>query len=152
MTHVLIRRFGTVIDISPDGQSPLDPMIVSLLHPHLSYEHRTLLRGHDRFGPDGRKRSMDIEIRRMYDLEYGRLVTGFGFIFKVNQILQQHGITAHYIDVSPAKAANTYATDWARVHQFIQRFYGGFRPRQEECLQLIEANHCLLYTSPSPRD
>lgn len=150
MSHVVIRRCGTMIDISPDGQSPLHPGIVDLLRPKLSYEHRTLLQGHARFGPDGRKRSVDVEIRRMFSLEEGRLVTGFGFIFAINQILRQNGITAHYIDLSPPKPEGTYEPDWENVNRYMDeltRIHGKeykFRPRQEECLRQIASHECGL--------
>lgn len=139
-----------MIDISPDGQSPLHPGIIELLHPKLSYEHITSLRGHERYGIDGRKRSVHVEVRRMYSLEEGRLVTGFGFIYSINQILKQAGITAHYVNLSPPKPEGTYTPDWDNVQRFmeeISRIRGKeykFRPRQEECLRTIAANECGL--------
>jgi hypothetical protein len=137
MTEVLIRRFGTLIDISPDGRNPLDPGIVALLTPMLMYEHKTLLRGHERFGPDGQTRSIDIETKHMYGLEQGRLVTGFGFLTRIHQALTLHGIRVRYIDISPPKQAGVYEPDWENLARHIT-----FRPRQEECLRAIVANEC----------
>ena len=135
MTHVLVRRSGTLIDISPDGRQPLDPRIVELLRPKLTYEHKTLLRGHQRYSPDGHSSSMSIEMRAMYRLDEGRLITGFGFLTSIAEILQRNGITPHYIDLSPAKAEGVYVPDWDNVRRYVQ-----FRPKQEECLQYITQN------------
>ena len=139
MTHLLVRRSGTLIDISPDGQSPLDPRIVELLRPLLTYEHKTLLRGHNRYGPDGQQRGIDVELRHMYALEQGRLVTGFGFLTSINEILTRHGIVLHYIDLSPPKRDGVYVPDWDNVRRHIT-----FRARQEECLRQIANNECGL--------
>lgn len=137
MTHVLIRRSGTLLDISPDGVHPLDPSIIGLLQPLLSYEHKTLLRGHGRYGPDGESRNIDIELRNMYSLEQGRLVTGFGFLTSIVEIFRRHGIIPHYIDLSPAKPPDVYTPDWDNVRRYVE-----FRPKQEECLWYISQNEC----------
>ncbi len=139
MSHILVRRSGTLIDLSPDGRSPLDPQIVELLRPLLSYDHKTLLRGHNRYGPDGNARGIDIERRNMFSLEEGRLVTGFGFLTSIASILQRHGITPHYIDLSPPKAPGVYEPDWDNVRKYIN-----FRPKQEECLYYVTQNQCGL--------
>lgn len=137
MSHVLIRRSGTLIDISPDGVAPLDPGIVAILQPSLSYQHKTLLRGHARYGPDGNQHSVDIETRNMYAIEEGRLVTGFGFLQRLADILRRHGITPHYIDISPPKNPSVYTPDWENASRYTQ-----FRARQEDCLRSITENEC----------
>ena len=95
MNDVLIRRLGSLIDISPDGQSPLPPELVQYLHPKLSYEHKELLRGNARYSPDGRRGTMHIETRNMYSVEQGRLVTGFGFLTAVVDMLAAAGVRSH---------------------------------------------------------
>jgi len=137
VSHVLIRRNGTLIDISPDGKNPLDPALVDALKPLLTYQHKKLLRGHDRYGPDGIQRNIDIETRYMYALEEGRLVTGFGFLTAIAGILQRRGVTPHYYDINPVKDPAIYEPDWENVRRHIK-----FRARQEECLQCIAANPC----------
>ena len=136
MTHVLIRRSGTLIDISPDGVNGLDPGIVDYLRPSLTYEHKTLLRGHERFMPDGTERSMDIEVRRMFELEEGRLTTGFGFLTTIVEQLRAAGITPHYYDLSPERQRpDCYEADWENCQRYVE-----FRPKQEECLRYITQN------------
>lgn len=134
---VLIRRSGTLIDISPNGTDPLDSRIVDLLRPLLTYEHKTLLRGHKRYGPDGDQGSIDIELKHMYALEQGRLVTGFGFLTSISEILQRHGIQIRYVDISPAKRPDVYTPDWENCRRYVQ-----FRAKQEECLHYITQNEC----------
>jgi superfamily II DNA or RNA helicase len=139
MTDLLVRRSGTLIDISPDGQTPIDPRIVEMLKPLLTYQHKTLLRGHQRYGPDGNSRAMDIEVRNMFKMEEGRLVTGFGFLTSIAQLLGRHGIRLHYVDLSPPKDPSVYVPDWDNVRRYVQ-----FRPKQEECLYYISQNECGL--------
>ena len=139
MTQVVIRRFGTLIDLSEDGRRPVAPWIIELLHPLLSYEHKTLLRGHSRYSPDGRQSNMEVEVRRMYGIEEGRLVTGLGFLTSIVEKLARNGIVPGYVDVSPKKADNVYEPDWDNVRRYIT-----FRPKQEECLQYISRNQCGL--------
>ena len=135
MTEVLIRRLGNMIDISPDGQSPLDPRIVGVLTPELSYEHKTLLRGHQRFGPDGRGRAVDIETRQMYTIEDGRLVTSYGFYERILRAFQRLGVRTKYIDLTPQKDPLIYQPDWENVNRYVT-----FRARQEECLRVMTQN------------
>jgi len=133
---LLVRRSGSLIDISPDGHSPLDMRVVELLRPLLTYDHKTILQGHQRYGPDGQARSIDIETRNMYGIEEGRLTTGFGFLTSITHRLQQHGYVLQYLDLSPARARpDCYELDMVAAGRHIE-----FRARQEECLQLIAQN------------
>jgi len=139
VTDLLVRRSGTLIDISPDGRSSLDPRIIELLRPLLSYNHKTVLRGHQRYGPDGHQRAVDVELRNMYRIEEGRLVTGFGFLTSIAQKLQRHGIQLHYVDLSPPKDPDVYTPNWDNCRKYVQ-----FRAKQEECLHYITQNQCGL--------
>jgi len=140
MNNLIVRRSGTLIDLSPDGQSPLPLNVAQLLHPLLSYEHKTLLRGHQQYGPDGMRDTMSVETRTMYAMEEGRLVTGFGFLTSIVEALQARGIGVEYHDLSPAKEiADVYEPNWDNVRQHIE-----FRAKQEECLQYIAGNQCGL--------
>lgn len=134
--HVLIRRSGSLIDISPNGQSPLDPRLIELLRPQLTYDHKTILRGHDRYSPDGNTRNVDIETKQMFSLEQGRLLTSYGFLTTVCETLRRHGVTPHYMDLSPERQRpRCYEPDWDNVRRLIE-----FRPKQEECLWYISQN------------
>lgn len=139
MDSVVIRRFGSLIDLSADGRNPIDPRIIGFLHPLLSYEHKKLLRGHQRYSPDGQVANMEVELRHLYGVEEGRLVAGFGFLTTIVEALMAHGITPRYVDISPAKEEGVYEPDWDNVRQHIT-----FRDKQEECLQYVSQNQCGL--------
>lgn len=139
MPDVLIRRYGNLIDISSDGTNPPDPRVIAMLRPVLSYSHKTMLRGHHCYGPDGQKRTIDIEVRNMFNIEEGRLVTGFGFLTSVAEVLASHGVTAGYVDMKPPADPSVYVPDWDNVRSIME-----FRPGQEECLYYVSQNQCGL--------
>lgn len=135
--QLLMRRCGTMIDISPDGVSPLPPDIQRLLLPYLTYQHKRLLRGAEQYDPvTGDRGSITVEPRALYAVEQGRLVTGYGFIPLLGSVLRQAGHQLHYIDISPPRERpDCYDFDWEAVdRQFT------FRPRQRECLEAIVNN------------
>lgn len=131
---LLIRRQGTLIDVSPDGRSPLPQPIIDLLSPHLVYQHKQLLRGLDAYDPTtGEYQSIALENRWLFRLEQGRLTTGYGFTAKIARILQQAGHDVRYQDISPPRERpNCYVPDWNRVRANFE-----FRPRQEDCLRAL---------------
>jgi superfamily II DNA or RNA helicase len=135
--QILIRRAGTLIDVSPDGCSPLPREIVYLLSGHLVYQHKKLLRGADAFDPaTGERQSMQIETRYLYTMEHGRLATGYGFLPKIHRLLQQAGHEVYFTDLSPPRERpKCYDTDWETVVRTFE-----FRARQVECLQAIVNN------------
>jgi len=133
--QVLIRRNGTLIDLSPDGQSPLPEELHHLLLSHMKYDHVKLLRGQDSYDPEtGEHENVKITPTNLYRWDqHGKLVTGYGYIPKVMRVLQAAGHSVNYIDVSPARPRpDCYVPDWDNVHQHFE-----FRARQEECLQAI---------------
>lgn len=121
MSSLLIRRFGRMIDISPDGRSPLDPRLVASLVPHLSYQKRIFVRGHQQYAPDGtRGNSVEIENRRMYAIEEGRLTTSYGFYHKIVTLLHQWGFALGYVDMSPPpERPHRFVEHWDRVNQHV---------------------------------
>ena len=137
---VLIRRSGTLIAIGPsDYFGELDPRIVEMLHPALKYDHVTVLRGNERYMPDGQVRNVDIEPQHMYRIENNCVITGFGFLERIKEIFRINGVTVKYLDQSPQKPEGVYVPDWDNLRQYVT-----FRPRQEECLQAITNNECGL--------
>lgn len=139
MSTLLIRRLGSLIDISPDGNTATPAAVVSLLHPVLSYEHKELLRGHQQYSPDGTKQNMRVTLMKMYTTEQGRLTTGFGFLTRVVTILRQHGYHLLYQDLHPHPHPEVYQPDWENLQRYVQ-----LRPRQPECLMAIANNQCGL--------
>lgn len=144
--HLLIRRCGTLIDISPDGRSPLPPPIIELLQPALIYQYKRILRGAESFDhATGRRQNVAIEDREMYTIDSGRLTTGYGFTPRLVRILQAAGHLVHLVDVSPARVRpECYTPDWNLVQQHIT-----FRPRQAECLAAIASSPGGLIDAPT---
>lgn len=99
MPRLVVRRDGNMIDISPDGVQPLPAAVVSLLRPHLTYQHRTLLRGMAKVEAGV---GLQVEDRRVYELEAGRLVTTLGMSGKIFPVLQAAGYTLQCMDLTPA--------------------------------------------------
>lgn len=132
--RLLIRRSGTLIDVSPDGRSPLPEQIRALLEPHLVYEHLHLLHGHQAWDADtGRRERVKVEVKNMFRYEDGRLTTGYGFIPKILRILQAAGHETHYYDVSPPRQRpDCYTPAWDNLRRYFEP-----RARQLECLEVI---------------
>jgi hypothetical protein len=137
---LLIRRSGTLVDLSPDGVSPLPPSVVDYLRPHLRYEYREFLQPHERFLPDGSRlpSPIVIEPRYLFAQEHGRLVTSFGLLPRVIRALQSAGVELRYVDISPPRARpECYTPDWDNLWQKFSP-----RAKQAECLAAIAAAEC----------
>jgi superfamily II DNA or RNA helicase len=145
--HLVIRRSGTLIEISPDGQTPLPAPIVACLHPYLQYDHRHLLRGAAAYDSvTGHRESVEIVTKLMYRLEGGRLVTGFGFLPRIVNLLRAQGHIVHFVDISPPRRRpNCYETNWEGLAQAGLQF----RPRQLECLLAIANNPGGVIVAPT---
>lgn len=139
MASVLIRRYGTLMDLSADGASPPPEYAVRALLPELSYEHRQHLHGVDRYNVDGTQQAVDVVLKRMYArLPDGRLQFGFGHTDKVVRILRQCQLEVRYADLSPPRTRpNCYTADWDNVRRMV-----AFRSRQEDCLRQISQREC----------
>jgi hypothetical protein len=136
--QLLIRRSGTLIDLSPDGRSPLPSLLIEEIAPHLTYEHKTVLRGHDAWCPaSGSREGMRIESRNLFRLEQGRLTTGYGFIPKLTRLLEGAGHQVRIMDISPPRERpDCYTLDWANLMRHFEP-----RPRQLECLARIGSSY-----------
>ncbi len=134
MQEVVIRKYGNIIDVSPDGQSPLPQQYVDLLSADMTYVHKETLHGAAAFDPvTGERRAVRLESRKLYVVEQGRLTCGAGYLARVCRRFEALGIRPRFIDVSPPlKRPEAYVPHWDHVRQHIK-----FRPRQEECLQAI---------------
>jgi Type III restriction enzyme, res subunit/Helicase conserved C-terminal domain len=129
-----IRISGNVLEISPDGKTPLPQVCKDLLEPALKYKYRKVLRGKEAFDHTGARRGMVMEERRLYDYDaYGRMVTGAGFLNKVEDLLTAAGHKATCLDLNPPHPnPNRFDTDWDNVFREMS-----FRPRQEEVLVAV---------------
>lgn len=133
--RLLIRRLGTLVDVSPDGRASLPQEVLDQLAPHLTYDHKQILRGHQAWDhQSGLREGIQIQPRNLFRLEQGRLTTGYGFIPKILRILQAAGHDVRFIDLSPPRERpDCYEPDWANLTQHFNP-----RPRQIECLEVMD--------------
>ncbi len=134
--QLLIRRQGTLIDVSPDGHSPLPRDLVEVLKPHLRYDHKRLLRGNESYDPtSGLRHQIEITVRDLYRLEQGRLATGYGFIARITRILQSLGHQVAYLDMTaPREDPECYTPNWENLQRSTWR---PRHQRQMDCLAAI---------------
>lgn len=134
--QLLIRRVGTLIDVSPDGRSPLPEALVEQLQPYLSYEYKKLLRGHDAWNSaTGAREGVQIKQLNLFRMEQGRLTTGYGFIPRITRVLQAWGHDVHLVDLTPTRARpDCYTPDWRLLNAKFDP-----RPAQLNCLQAVSA-------------
>lgn len=140
MTQLLIRRQGALIDIGPADGTPLPQQLLDAMTQRFSFQLRKLIRGRAQFYDDAgnqRTSGVEVETKRMYVLENGRLVTGFGFLTTLVELVQQHGHTCAYYDLQPPENPQVYEPDWENARRNVK-----FRKKQEECLYYISQNQC----------
>lgn len=130
--QLLIRRLGTLVDVSPDGRSPLPSHILDRLEPEFTYDHQRFVRGPDAYDPvEGYRERIVVEPRNLFRVEQGRFTTGYGFIPRLTRILRQDGHDVRYKDLSPPRVRpKCYNADWDNLRANFNP-----RPRQMECLE-----------------
>jgi superfamily II DNA or RNA helicase len=131
----VISQRGPLIEVSADGQHPLDGEIVRKLTKPLVYTHLEYRRGQAAYNPaTGLFEKVISEQRRLYQVSSsGCLCCQKGFRHKIARILRDDGYVVHYVNYDPAKAGNVYRADWNRVYELFQ-----FRPGQEICLGQVD--------------
>lgn len=133
--QLVIRKYGNLLDVSPDGRAPTPPHVVDALVPIATYIYKRHLRGADAYDPaTGQRQHMQLEDRRLWTMSTdGKFTCGFGYLSRIVKTLSQQGHTVHYVDISPPPARpNRYTPCWENVYRHIK-----FRAKQEECLQSI---------------
>jgi superfamily II DNA or RNA helicase len=136
--HLLIRRYGNLIDVSADGRQPTSSNVVDLLSPALTYVYRQILRGAEAYDPvTGARNRVRLETRRLWQISAdGKFTCAAGHIQEVADRLRAAGYTPHYIDISPPRTRpNCYEQNWENMHRYIQ-----FRARQLECVMSVVNN------------
>lgn len=137
--QMVIRKYGNLIDISPDGRQPTPPQIIELLTPSMTYIYKEVLRGAEAYdAATGDRHRVRLETRKLWQLSTdGKLTTGAGYLTSIVGMLTRAGYDPRFVDISPPHQRTTrYDADWANLHKYIT-----FRPRQEECVQRIVANY-----------
>src|SRR5437763_12393792 len=102
MRRVVINKFGTNLDVSPDGVSRLPAGLRDLLTGELTYTQVLLLRGRDAYDEFGRRKPVRTQRKAMYVWDgRGRLVCKAGFLDRLNKVLQQNGYEVVVNDKTP---------------------------------------------------
>lgn len=134
--QVTIRRYGNVIDLSPDGRTALPDAVRRLVEPELSYRQRRFLRGAEQFQEDGSIRKVETVTRFLFAYDgTGRLAVNAGFLRRLGNLLRENGYKVLYQDTTPP-AHPLHICREAVTRRF------SYRPRQEECLESILSNRC----------
>lgn len=131
---VIVRRYGTFCDVGLPDNGPLPERVQELLVPHMTYTHVERFYGADRYDPyTGAFRPVETTTVRLFHLENGRILTYYGFIPRILQLLTSAQIEYVYQDITPEskRGPQAYAPIWDRVSSV------NFRYRQLECLQTI---------------
>jgi hypothetical protein len=139
--RVVIRKSGNLIDVSLDGISPLPQEARRLLELTLRYEKKKLLYGRDRYNAHTGAYDRRVEIipKKCYRFDtFGRLVTNFGYVYRLIPLLQRAGYVIDVLNKDPAPER----ADWDDVSMESVTRHFQFRQRQDECLQQIIDNPC----------
>jgi superfamily II DNA or RNA helicase len=140
---VTLRKSGTILEISPDGQSALPGHARRVLEPILSYQHKKFLYGAARKCPvTNIDRRLEITNKQLYRYDQlGRMVTGFGFYHRVGEILKENGYQLRYINKDPKAEERTRPMCYEFHPELVQPHFQ-FRARQDECLNNISKSPC----------
>ena len=125
-----IRRVGNLIDVSADGESPLDSRVLTALQHQLMYTHL-----HRVYGYQHGQRSGDViaEHRKLYQIDSaGRLVCFAGWLPRIRRVLKSYG----YEDIVEVWLRDPPEWDATEDWEYVNRVFE-FRPRQRECLEAI---------------
>lgn len=132
---ILIRKYGNLIDVSPDGVNPLPPDLISLLDAPLSYTYKKLLRGAEAWNPvTGQRQNVRLEHRKLYRVDQGRLATGAGYIRKITRTLESNAHRVRVVDITPPHVRPDRFTCYPAAIENIIRF----RARQDECVAIMD--------------
>jgi len=132
---VKIVKSGSLIQLSADGEQPLDPYILRKIEPQLCYNHVRFNWAQVAYG--GRKESsFESETVRLFEYDSDNfLVTQKGFLPRLRKIFRDEEYEICLIDYNEPKAPNTYKENWDSV---VSSF--NFRPQQDVCLTCVASS------------
>lgn len=134
---LLIRKYGSLIDLGVGENGPLPDEALDILRPELTYTYRQFWHGQAGYNPvTGERERVTFEQRLLYRMDGGRLVTCYGLVPRIVSLLSRHGYRVFVLDNSPPRPRpDAYVPDWEAVRASVT-----FRPRQLECLEAIANN------------
>lgn len=136
---VVINKTGNVIRITGQGDTALNPELVKRVTHDLRYSHVEQLHGQSRRNPvTGQRIFFQTREYKLFRVENGHVVLLSGYMARMINRLRKLGCNLTLVDTTPARPRpNCYEPRWENLSGKIE-----FRPRQEECLQLIARVPC----------
>jgi superfamily II DNA or RNA helicase len=136
---VVINKTGNVIRITGQGDTALNPELVKKVTHDLRYSHVEQLHGQSRRNPvTGQRIFFQTREYKLFRVENGHVVLLSGYMARMINRLRKLGCHLTLVDTTPTRPRpNCYEPRWENLSGKIS-----FRPRQEECLQLIARVPC----------
>jgi superfamily II DNA or RNA helicase len=136
---VVINKTGNVIRITGQGDTALNPELVKKVTHDLRYSHVEQLHGQSRRNPvTGQRIFFQTREYKLFRVENGHVVLLSGYMARMINRLRKLGCHLTLLDTTPARPRpSCYEPRWENLSGKIE-----FRPRQEECLQLIARVPC----------
>lgn len=136
---VVINKTNNVIKITGQGDTALNPELIKKLTVDLRYSHVEQLHGQSRKNPiTGQRIYFQTKEYKLFRVERGHVVLLAGYMARMINRLRKFGCQLTLVDTSPVRKRPTcYTPHWENLAGKIS-----FRPRQEECLQLIARVPC----------
>lgn len=136
---VVINKTSNVITITGAGGTALNPELVKRLTVDLRYSHVEQLHGQSRRNPvTGQRVFFQTREYKLFRVENGHVVLLSGYMARMINRLRKLGCNLTLVDTTPIRdRPRCYTPVWENLAGKIQ-----FRPRQEECLQLIARVPC----------
>lgn len=137
MSGITVCRSGNLLAISAHGgKEALPDDARRILEPYLHYEKKKLLYGANRYDPNTGFKHNKIEVidKRCFRYDtFGRMITSFGFIYRVVALLKNAGYTVDIQETSfERERPDCYEVDVDNVEAHFH-----FRERQQDCLKAI---------------
>lgn len=133
MRRVVINKFGSNLDISPDGKSRLPDGLRELLAGELTYTHVLVLRGREAYDEFGSRRPVRTQRKTMFTYDgWGRMVCKAGFLPRLQKFMSQNGYEVVINDKTPPHPRpDRYDLDWDAV-------FSQFEPRARQDVALLK--------------
>ena len=136
---VTINRTGNVLTLSGQDGVPLNKELIGKLTHDLRYSHVVQLHGKTKINPvTGQRIYYETKDYKLFRVEAGKIIILSGYLARMVRRLKKLDCPFLFVDSSPArKRPDCYTPQWDNLAGRIS-----FRPRQEECLQIISKAPC----------
>lgn len=146
---VNICRSGNLIAVAQDGgRAALSENVCKEIEPYLKYDKKKFLYGANRYDSNTGRKHNKIEIveKQCYRYDtFGRMVTNFGFVYKITKLLRAAGYTVKFQEATITRErTNCYEVDLGRIDRHFT-----YRERQLDCIYAIVGAPCGVIHAPT---